>query len=69
MGRTALDISARELARRAKVSPTTISRLESGDELRERTTDAIRASLEGSGVVFIDNDVFGRAGVRLRKGK
>jgi transcriptional regulator with XRE-family HTH domain len=66
MARAALGIGVRELADKAKVSPDTIARLERGEELRERTTDAIRAALEAAGVVFIPENG-GGAGVRLRK--
>jgi transcriptional regulator with XRE-family HTH domain len=66
MARAALGIGVRELAEKAKVSPDTIARLERGEELRERTVDAIRAALEAAGVEFIPENG-GGAGVRLRK--
>jgi transcriptional regulator with XRE-family HTH domain len=66
MARAALGIGVRELADKAKVSPDTIARLERGEELRERSIDAIRAALEAAGVVFIPENG-GGAGVRLRK--
>jgi transcriptional regulator with XRE-family HTH domain len=66
MARAALELGIRELADAAKVSTNTIVRLERGDELRERTVDAIRAALESAGVEFIDENG-GGAGVRLRK--
>ena len=65
MGRAALDISLRELAKMAKVSLLTISRIETGqsgglaDTLRK-----IQRALETAGVEFIDGDA---PGVRLRK--
>ena len=65
MARAALQIGVRELADAAKVSPSTIARLEAGDELRERTIDAIRSALESAGVEFTNGDA---PGVRLRKG-
>jgi transcriptional regulator with XRE-family HTH domain len=65
MARAALGIGVRELADKAKVSPDTIARLERGEELRERTIDAIRAALEAAGVIFIPENG-GGAGVRLR---
>jgi hypothetical protein len=52
------------LAELAKVSPDTIARLERGEELRERTVDAIRSALEAAGVEFTNGD---QPGVRLRK--
>jgi transcriptional regulator with XRE-family HTH domain len=63
MARAALGLGMRELAQRAKVSPNTISRFERGEELRARNVDAIQASLERSGVMFISENI----GVRLRK--
>ena len=66
MARAALGIGVRELAEKAKVSPDTIARLERGEELRERTVDAIRAALEAAGVEFIPENG-GGAGVRLCK--
>ena len=65
MARAALQIGVRELADAAKVSLSTIARLEAGDELRERTIDAIRSALESAGVEFTNGDA---PGVRLRKG-
>lgn len=66
MARTALGLGVRELAELSKVSPDTISRLERGEELRERTVDAIRAALEAAGVIFVEENGEG-PGVRLRK--
>jgi transcriptional regulator with XRE-family HTH domain len=66
MARAALGLGVRELASLAKVSPDTIARLERGEELRERTVDAIRAALEAAGVEFIAENG-GGPGVRLRK--
>ncbi len=69
MARVALDLGVRDLAALAKVAPGTISRFEAGEELKERTVDAIRTALEGAGAVFLDDDEFvpGGKGVRLRK--
>ena len=67
MARAALGLGVRELAELAKVSPDTIARLERGEELRERTVDAIRIALETAGVEFIAENG-GGAGVRLRTG-
>jgi transcriptional regulator with XRE-family HTH domain len=66
MARVALGWGVRDLAEAAKVSPDTVARLERGDELRERTVDAIRAALEVAGVEFIAENG-GGPGVRLRK--
>jgi transcriptional regulator with XRE-family HTH domain len=68
MARTALNIGIRELAELAKVSPDTISRLERGEPLKERTVDAVRIALEAAGVVFVDENGHG-PGVRLRKAR
>lgn len=57
MARAALGWGVRDLASAAKVSPDTIARLERGEELRERTVDAIRAALENAGVVFTERGV------------
>lgn len=68
MARVALDLGVRDLAALAKVAPGTISRFEAGEELKERTVDAIRAALESAGVEFI-NDERGDGVVRLRDGR
>lgn len=65
MARVALNLGVRDLAALAKVAPGTISRFEAGEELKERTVDAIRAALESAGVIFIDQNGNG-PGVRLR---
>jgi transcriptional regulator with XRE-family HTH domain len=67
MARAALGIGVRELAALAKVAPATISRFEAGEELKERTVEAIRRALEEAGVIFINKNGEG-PGVRLRKG-
>ncbi len=66
MGRAALNWSIRDLARASKVSIDTVARFERGDELKERTVDAISYALEAAGVEFIDENG-GGPGVRLRK--
>ena len=66
MARAALGLGVRELAELAKVSPDTIARLERGEELKERTVDAVRSALEAAGVIFVDENGQG-PGVRLRK--
>lgn len=66
MARAALGWSVRELASQAKVAIDTIARFERGDELKERTVDAIRTALEVGGIEFIEENG-GGAGVRLRK--
>jgi transcriptional regulator with XRE-family HTH domain len=66
MARAALGLGVRDLAEAAKVSPDTIARLERGDELRQRTVEAVQSALEAAGVEFIAENG-GGAGVRLRK--
>lgn len=66
MARAALQLDVRALAKRARVSPTTITRIERGESLYPRTVAAIRAALESAGVQFIPENG-GGAGVRLRK--
>jgi len=67
MARAALGMGVRELAVAAKVSVDTVARFERGDELKERTIDALQRALEAAGVEFIDENG-GGPGVRLRKG-
>jgi transcriptional regulator with XRE-family HTH domain len=66
MARAALDWGVRELANAAKVSVDTVARFERGDELKERTVEAIRHALEAGGIEFID-DNGGGPGVRVKK--
>ena len=64
MARAALGLGVRELAAAAKVSIDTIARFERGDELKERTIDALQRALEAAGVEFTNGD---QPGVRLTK--
>ncbi|MGL4960993.1 MAG: helix-turn-helix domain-containing protein [Inquilinus sp.] len=66
MARAALHLGVRELAAMAEVSPTTITRLERGQDLQARTIAAIRSVLETAGVEFIPQNG-GGPGVRLKK--
>lgn len=66
MARVGLGIGVRELAEMAKVSTNTITRLEAGEQLKERTIDAVREALERMGVIFTNGD---EPGVKLRKSK
>ena len=59
MARAALQIGVRDLATLAKVSPSTVSRFEAGEELKEC------AALEKAGVEFLDDG----QGVRLKPPK
>jgi transcriptional regulator with XRE-family HTH domain len=65
MARAALGLTVRQLAELSKTSTDTIARLERGEDLRERTVDAIRTALERAGVEFIDANG-GGPGVRLK---
>jgi len=66
MARVALNLGVRDLAELAKVAPGTVSRLEAGEELKERTVEAIRAALEQAGVEFVDTER-GEGVIRLRQ--
>lgn len=70
MARAALQLGVRELAEAAKVSTNTITRLERGDLLRERTVQDIRMALEAHGVIFLADGecIEGGPGVRLKCG-
>jgi transcriptional regulator with XRE-family HTH domain len=60
MARVALGWGVRDLAHTTKVASDTISRLERGEQLRDRTLDDIRAAFEAAGIEFLDDN-----GVRL----
>src|SRR5882762_7933890 len=64
MARAALGLGVRELAAAAKVSIDTVARFERGDDLKERTIDALQRALEAAGVEFTNGD---QPGVRLTK--
>jgi transcriptional regulator with XRE-family HTH domain len=64
MARAALGWGVRELAAAAKVSIDTIARFERGDELKERTIEALQRALEAAGIEFINGNG-GGPGVRL----
>jgi transcriptional regulator with XRE-family HTH domain len=62
MARAALELGVRDLAAAAKVSTNTITRLERGEPLQERTVAAIRAAFEAAGIEFTNGD---QPGVRM----
>ena len=66
MARAALGWGVRELALAAKVSADTVARFERGDELKQRTIEALQRVLEAAGIEFIDENG-GGPGVRLRR--
>jgi transcriptional regulator with XRE-family HTH domain len=66
MARAALGLGVRELAAAAKVSVDTVARFERGEDLKERTIDALQRALEAAGINLIDENG-GGPGVRLKK--
>jgi len=68
MARAALGWSVRELAKKASVSPNTISRYENGADALGGTLNKIQQSFEAGGIAFIYENGDG-VGVRLRKKK
>jgi transcriptional regulator with XRE-family HTH domain len=64
MARAALKLGIRDLAKRAKVAPSTVSRFEAGETLNARTIDAIQRAFEAAGIEFTNGDA---PGVRLKK--
>jgi len=64
MARAALGIGVRDLAELAKVSPDTVARLERGEELKDRTIEAVQNALESAGIEFTNG---GQPGVRLKR--
>jgi transcriptional regulator with XRE-family HTH domain len=64
MARAALGLGIRELAAAAKVSMDTVARFERGEELKERTIEALQRALEEAGVEFTNGE---QPGVRLAK--
>lgn len=65
MARAALKIGVREVGQMAKVSPATVTRIESGHPANASTLEAIRVALEVAGVEFIPENGGGE-GVRLK---
>ena len=65
LARVALNWGVRELAEAASVSTQTITRLESGEQLRETTLERVRSVLENAGIEFIPENG-GGVGVRFR---
>jgi transcriptional regulator with XRE-family HTH domain len=64
MARAALSLGLRDLAAAAKVSVDTVARFERGQELKERTIEALQRALEAAGTEFTNGD---QPGVRLTK--
>jgi transcriptional regulator with XRE-family HTH domain len=59
MARAALQMSVRDLAEAAKVATGTVVRMEAGEELKERTVEAMQRAFEERGVEFINGDAPG----------
>lgn len=66
MARAALAWGVRDLARKARKSPVTVVKFESGGSTRDGTVADLRHALERAGIVFIAENG-GGAGVRLAK--
>lgn len=65
MARAALKLGVRDVAAAAKVSPATVTRIESDQPANASTLAAIRTALEAAGVEFIEENG-GGPGVRLK---
>lgn len=66
MARAALGWGVRDLADRAGVNFNTVSRIERGGGSLTDTLEKLRRTLEGAGVVFIEENG-GGPGVRLKE--
>jgi transcriptional regulator with XRE-family HTH domain len=67
LARTALKLGVRELAEAANVSPTTVTRFESGrGGVHSGTLASLEAALVSRGVVFVEADSSGSATIRLK---
>jgi hypothetical protein len=55
-GRVMVGWGVLDLAREARVSTNTVTRLERGEELGHRTMDAIQGALEKAGCLFVDDE-------------
>ena len=69
MARAALGWGVRDLARKAGLSPTTVTRFENGAHTRVDTLGQMQEVLERAGILFIAADENGGPGVRLREPK
>jgi transcriptional regulator with XRE-family HTH domain len=67
MARTALGWGVRDLARKAGVSPTTVTRFENGAHTRADNVALFQDVLERAGIIFIAADESGGPGLRLRE--
>jgi transcriptional regulator with XRE-family HTH domain len=67
LARTALGWGVRDLARKAGVSPTTVTRFENGAHTRAETVALLQDVLERAGIIFVAADESAGPGVRLRE--
>jgi transcriptional regulator with XRE-family HTH domain len=68
LARTALKLGVRDLAQAAGVSPTTVTRFESGrGGVHSGTLASLEVALESRGVVFVVADGTGSATIRLKQ--
>ncbi len=66
MARAALGWGVRDVAKKAGVAATTVSRYENGADAYGDTLSKIRRALEAGGVIFLDGNGEG-PGVRLKR--
>lgn len=66
MARAALGWGVRELAKRAGVSPNTVSRFENGAGAMVETVVQIERAFDEAGILFVDADETAGPGVRLK---
>lgn len=67
MARAALRWGVRDLGTEAGVAANTVNRFEQGRNATPETLAAIRKAFEAAGLVFIEADAQGGAGVRFRR--
>ena len=67
MARTALEWGVRDLAGKARISPSTVARFERGEDAGDVTVAAMQTALERGGVEFIPARGGKGPGVRLAK--
>lgn len=65
LARTALGLGVRDLAKRAGVAPSTITRFETGKGAMISTTlERLQKTFEDGGIIFIREDAQGGPGIR-----
>ena len=63
MARAALGWTINELARRSRIAPRTVMRIEAGDPHRREKGESVKAALENAGIQLVEVD--GRPGVTV----